>query len=75
MSTLLRDVVQVLTHEFPQAQLLLCQFHVLQILNDLLAQAHSQTSDRNFSPDKVRDLLQQLVFAHSSPDTTRRRRC
>ncbi|KAE9044863.1 hypothetical protein PR003_g2660 [Phytophthora rubi] len=63
MSKLLRDVVQVLAHEFPQAQLLLCQFHVLQLLNDLLA--HTQIPDRNSSLDKVRHLLRHLVFAHS----------
>ncbi|KAG6597848.1 uncharacterized protein IUM83_07645 [Phytophthora cinnamomi] len=63
MSKLLPDVVQVLAIEFPQAQLLLCQFHVLQLLNDLLA--HSQIPRRISNKDKMRDCIQQLVFAHS----------
>ncbi|GMF25532.1 unnamed protein product [Phytophthora fragariaefolia] len=63
MSELMPDVVQVLTVEFPEARVLLCQVHVLQRLHDLAGFA--KIPDRISIRDKVRESFQNLVFAHS----------
>ncbi|RLN78085.1 hypothetical protein BBJ28_00005273 [Nothophytophthora sp. Chile5] len=77
MTKLLPEVVQVLKREFPQARLLLCQFHVLKLLSGLLVQTQAQartqvqqhgdviTSSILLGEEQTREQLQRLVFARS----------
>ncbi|GMF10133.1 unnamed protein product [Phytophthora lilii] len=74
INKLLPDAIQVLTQEFPQTQMMLCQFHVLRLFTGLLGhyhlpdrvQATNPQSANIIGQDKIRETFKQLVFAESN---------
>lgn len=64
MDKLHPDVVDVLHHEFPDAQVLLCQFHAIKFLTSLVAQPEFHVPSLALQ-DQVRELMKQMVFTHT----------
>ncbi|KAF1334800.1 hypothetical protein FI667_g1631, partial [Globisporangium splendens] len=64
MDKLHPEVVDVLHHEFPEAQVLLCQFHAIKFLTSLVTQAEFEIPNVQ-SQEHVRELMKQMVFANS----------
>uniref|UniRef100_K3WGQ4 SWIM-type domain-containing protein n=1 Tax=Globisporangium ultimum (strain ATCC 200006 / CBS 805.95 / DAOM BR144) TaxID=431595 RepID=K3WGQ4_GLOUD len=64
MDKLHPEVVDVLHHEFPEAQVLLCQFHAIKFLTSLVTQVEFEIPNVQ-SQEHVRELMKQMVFANS----------
>lgn len=64
MDKLHPDVVDVLHHEFPDAQVLLCQFHAIKFLAALVAQPEFDIPSLALQ-EQVRELMKQMVFTHA----------
>lgn len=64
MDKLHPEVVDVLHHEFPEAQVLLCQFHAIKFLTSLVTQLEFEIPNVQLQ-EQVRELMKQMVFANS----------
>lgn len=64
MDKLHPEVVDVLHHEFPNAQVLLCQFHAIKFLTSLVAQPEFEIPNAQLQ-EQVRELMKQMVFANT----------
>lgn len=64
MDKLHPEVVDVLHHEFPNAQVLLCQFHAIKFLTSLVVQPEFEIPNAQLQ-EQVRELMKQMVFANT----------
>ncbi|DAZ99997.1 TPA: hypothetical protein N0F65_002001, partial [Lagenidium giganteum] len=64
MEKLVPELVDVIEQEFPDARLLLCQYHVIKFLSELVTQLEFEVTAAQ-TQEQVRQLMKELVFARS----------